>query len=485
MFNSECSRHGVCSISPNIAAFREIVKIILKTSAYYLEKLTYFGIDLKKEKLDIINSLAGMLLTADCSDDQMFDTLIRYYNNFIKIKKKYICACKNRGIKPVYKKNALKITSEMSFSDLLFQGQKIIFSAAKQKNLNKKCYAELVIILLINAAHSLIKLADYTNIGDEYINAVISAFSGSYGKKTLEKLIDINADLLLKRYHAQSENLGKISKTYVNKSSVMGKAILVTGSNLLDLYNLLTEIREINVYTHGNLLLAHAYKGFEKFKNLKGHFSTGENNYDFSNFPGAIYLTKHSAFNLSNLFRGKIFSYDNINAKNVVKLKSFEELKEYTNKVDGFKNSHNLSTIQVGFSENELSEKLCTFNTNKIVITCNLDPSYKLNSSINADIILDSTTNENINTENFYINTGGNAPFQYYLINKLSEHIPNENAEFYFTSCDYNTITIMLILYKAGVKNLYLSECPPTVINPVIRKKFMSIFNIKEIKKSP
>lgn len=485
MFNSECSRHGVCSISPNVALFREIVKMILQSSAYYLEKLIYFDSDFKKEKLEIIYSLAEMISTADCSNNQMLDTIIRYYNNFIQLKRKYISTCKVNNIKPAYKKFPMRITSEMSLSDLLLQGQRIISSATKQKDLYKKCYAELIAVLIKNAAHSIIKLADYTDVNDEYINLVISALSNYESRKILDKLADINAELWLKRNDAQTELFGNISKKLVDKSSYKGKAILVTGSNLLDLYNLLTEIREINVYTHGNLLLAHAYKGFEKFKNLKGHFSTGENNFDFSNFPGAIYITKHSAFNLSNVYRGKIFSSDYLRVKNVAKFESFAELKEYTNKVDGFKNSHNLNKIQVGYTDKEFNEKLNLLRNKKILILCNSDSNNMPSDSINTDIIIDTTTKENIDTSTYYVNTGGNMPFQYYLTHKLLSHIPKENMEFYFNSCDHNTITLMLILHKLGVKKLYLSECSPTVINPAIRKKFMSIFNVKEIKKSP
>ncbi|MGI5831895.1 MAG: hydroxylamine reductase [Thermoguttaceae bacterium] len=81
----------------------------------------------------------------------------------------------------------------------------------------------------------------------------------------------------------------------VQTNPVPGKCILVSGHDLSDLYQLLeqTKGKEINVYTHGEMLPAHAYPGLKKFPHLVGHFGTAWQNQreEFDSFPGAILMT--------------------------------------------------------------------------------------------------------------------------------------------------------------------------------------------------
>lgn len=71
-----------------------------------------------------------------------------------------------------------------------------------------------------------------------------------------------------------------------------GKAILMSGHDLLDLEALLkqTEGTGINVYTHGEMLPAHGYPKLKAYKHLAGNFGTAWENQqkEFPNFPGPI-----------------------------------------------------------------------------------------------------------------------------------------------------------------------------------------------------
>ncbi len=66
----------------------------------------------------------------------------------------------------------------------------------------------------------------------------------------------------------------------VSNSIEPGPAIIVTGHDLADLKALLeqTEGMGINVYTHGEMLPAHAYPELSKFRHLKGHYGTAWQN---------------------------------------------------------------------------------------------------------------------------------------------------------------------------------------------------------------
>ncbi len=74
-----------------------------------------------------------------------------------------------------------------------------------------------------------------------------------------------------------------------------GKAILVSGHDLHDLYALLkqTEGKGIDIYTHGEMLPCHGYPELKKFPHFYGHYGTAWQNQhkEFPAFPGAILFT--------------------------------------------------------------------------------------------------------------------------------------------------------------------------------------------------
>ncbi|MFZ1875358.1 MAG: hydroxylamine reductase [Chania sp.] len=83
----------------------------------------------------------------------------------------------------------------------------------------------------------------------------------------------------------------------VNVRPVAGKAILISGHDLQDLRLLLeqTEGTGINVYTHGEMLPAHAYPELRKFTHLVGNYGGGWQNQqtEFAKFPGPIVMTSN------------------------------------------------------------------------------------------------------------------------------------------------------------------------------------------------
>lgn len=100
--------------------------------------------------------------------------------------------------------------------------------------------------------------------------------------------------------------------TQVPLGPVAGKAILVTGHDLKDLYNLLkaTEGMGINIYTHGEMLPAHGYPGLKKFPHLVGHYGTAWQNQqkEFAVFPGSILFTTNCIQNPLSGYAENVFT---------------------------------------------------------------------------------------------------------------------------------------------------------------------------------
>ncbi|MBN2588890.1 MAG: hydroxylamine reductase [Sedimentisphaerales bacterium] len=94
---------------------------------------------------------------------------------------------------------------------------------------------------------------------------------------------------------ANTSTYGNPTPATVPSGTKAGPGIVVTGHDLLDLYELLkqTEDKGINIYTHGEMLPAHGYPELRKFKHLVGNYGTAWQNQrtEFDKFSGPILVT--------------------------------------------------------------------------------------------------------------------------------------------------------------------------------------------------
>jgi len=91
-----------------------------------------------------------------------------------------------------------------------------------------------------------------------------------------------------------------------------GKAILVSGHDLLDLEEILKQSagKGIYVYTHGEMLPCHGYPGLKKYAHFYGHYGTAWQNQmkEFPNFPGPIVMTTNCIQKPKEEYADRIFT---------------------------------------------------------------------------------------------------------------------------------------------------------------------------------
>jgi hydroxylamine reductase len=112
---------------------------------------------------------------------------------------------------------------------------------------------------------------------------------------------------------AHTSKFGNPVPTQVDTGTLAGPGILVTGHDLLDLYELLkqTQGTGVNVYTHGEMLPAHGYPELKKFKHLAGNFGGAwqEQKKEFNDFSGAILATTNCVLiPPENTYLGRLFT---------------------------------------------------------------------------------------------------------------------------------------------------------------------------------
>jgi hydroxylamine reductase len=110
-----------------------------------------------------------------------------------------------------------------------------------------------------------------------------------------------------------TEAYGHPVPTKVPLGAKKGKAILVSGHDLIDLEAVLkaSEGKGIYVYTHGEMLPSHGYpKLKERFPHFYGHYGTAWQNQrsEFDRFPGAILMTTNCIQKPKQTYKQNIFT---------------------------------------------------------------------------------------------------------------------------------------------------------------------------------
>ncbi|MGE5484060.1 MAG: hydroxylamine reductase [Ignavibacteriales bacterium] len=144
--------------------------------------------------------------------------------------------------------------------------------------------------------------ATLTNVNfdlENHIELLLKA--GEVNLKTME---------MLDRAH--TDRFGSPTPAKVKIGTKEGPGIVVTGHDLLDLYELLRQSGEagVKVYTHGEMLPAHGYPEIRKFEHLAGNYGTAWQNQrrEFEEFSGAILGTANCVLTPKDSYRDRMFT---------------------------------------------------------------------------------------------------------------------------------------------------------------------------------
>jgi hydroxylamine reductase len=131
---------------------------------------------------------------------------------------------------------------------------------------------------------------------------------------------------------ANTSTFGHPAPTVVTKTIAKGPFIVISGHDLLDLKQLLeqTKGKGVNVYTHGEMLPAHAYPEFKKYPQLKGNFGTAWQNQqkEFAGAPGAFLFTTNCLMVPGSSYTDRTFT------TSVVGFPGLQHIKEVNGKKD-------------------------------------------------------------------------------------------------------------------------------------------------------
>ena len=111
---------------------------------------------------------------------------------------------------------------------------------------------------------------------------------------------------------ANTDTFGNPVPVSVSLTVEKGPFIVVTGHDLEDIKQLLEQTKDkgINIYTHGEMLPAHAYPELKKYPHLKGNFGTAWQNQqkEFASLPAPILFTTNCLMPPKASYADRVFT---------------------------------------------------------------------------------------------------------------------------------------------------------------------------------
>ncbi|MBD2666306.1 hydroxylamine reductase [Richelia sinica FACHB-800] len=156
-----------------------------------------------------------------------------------------------------------------------------------------------------------------------------------------------------------TETFGHPTPTVVPLGQTVGKAILVSGHDLLALKAILaaTAGTDIKVYTHGELLPAYGYPQLKQaYPHLYGHYGTAWQNqtHEFEHFPGAIAMTTNCLMPPHEGYKDRVFTLGPVGYPGLRHV-SISDVSPIINKaleLPGFTEAQDKGTVTTGFARN-------------------------------------------------------------------------------------------------------------------------------------
>ena len=154
---------------------------------------------------------------------------------------------------------------------------------------------------------------------------------------------------------ANTESFGDPVPVTVPLTVEKGPFIVVTGHDLSDIKQLLEQTKDtgINIYTHGEMLPAHAYPELRKYAHLKGNFGTAWQNQqkEFAGLPAPVLFTTNCLMPPKPSYSDRVFTTALVSYPGIVHIdgrKDFSPVIQKALELGGFKEDVTIPGINGG-----------------------------------------------------------------------------------------------------------------------------------------
>ncbi|MEW6360267.1 MAG: hydroxylamine reductase [Planctomycetota bacterium] len=362
-----CAQYGVCGKDPEVAALQDLLVHAAKGVSMYAYRARVLGAADREVDVFITEALFATLTNVNFDADRFVQILRRAAQRRDKAKGLYESACKKAGKKPEAFGGPAAWRPAADRPGLVQQGREVGIEVRKQKLGDDVTGLQELVMYGVKGMAAYADHAQILGKSDEKVYAFFHEILdylagnptdvGDLLAKAL-KVGEINLRVMELLDAANTDAYGHPEPTQVRVEPVKGKAIVVSGHDLKDLEELLkqTQGKGVNIYTHGEMLPAHAYPKLKKYKHLVGNYGSAwqDQAREFDDFPGAILMTTNCIQKPRDSYKGRIFTCGLVGWPGVRHIgnRDFAPVIEAALAAKGFQESGPDKKITVGFARN-------------------------------------------------------------------------------------------------------------------------------------
>ncbi len=360
-----CTAVGVCGKDADTAALQDLLLYVTKGIGMYAHRARQLGA--KDAELDgfVLEALFATLTNVNFDPARFRELIHRAADMRDRGHKAYEQAAKAAGLSPETLAGPAALAPADSISDLVAQGEQVSIPERKARLGDDIVGLQELLMYGLKGMAAYAHHARVLGFEEEEVYAFLHEaldYLARGESHTADDLLswclrcgEVNLRVMEMLDTAHRSHFGDPEPTQVRIEPVKGKAILVSGHDLLDLAELLeqTEGKGINIYTHGEMLPAHGYPGLKKHKHLVGNYGGAWQlqRKEFEEFPGAILMTTNCLQAPRDSYKARIFTTSVVGCPGVAHIegRDFTPVIEAALAAEGFTEDGPDTTITVGF----------------------------------------------------------------------------------------------------------------------------------------
>jgi hydroxylamine reductase len=361
---------GMCGKTSEISDLQDVLVYLLQGVSAYALKAREMGIIDADVDAYVPRAFFATLTNVNFDEARLIEFIEQAQSHRDQLKIRYEKACADAGQEPEQLTGAAAVTLGSDKAALLAEAPQ----AAVNRNLAE--INEDILGLRLLCLYGLKGLAAYMEHArileqtDTEVAAEFHRLMALLGNDPTEVDTLLGAAMAVGQLNyrvmemldkGETDAFGHPEPTQVNMKPVRGKAILVSGHDLIDLETLLkqTEGKGINVYTNGEMLPAHAYPALKKYPHLVGNYGTAWQNQqtEFAKFPGAIVMTSNCLIDPNvGQYADRLYTRNIVGWPGVRHLEGedFSEVIDKALSLDGFEYDEIPHYTTTGFARNAL-----------------------------------------------------------------------------------------------------------------------------------
>ncbi|MGD9110690.1 MAG: hydroxylamine reductase [Phycisphaerales bacterium] len=361
-----CTANGVCGKSPEVAALQDLLVYAVKDIARYAHRARQLGaVD---EEIDVFTVKALFSTLTNVNFDP--ERFAQYIKQAKKIKDKAVALYEQAvGDKSEQLEQPYNWWDADDINTLIGKGEALSIQERIDELGEDVTGLQELITYGLKGAAAYIDHAQILGKDDDVVYGAVHEMLDYLTQRPTDvddllaralKTGEINLKAMELLDVANTDTYGHPEPTRVRITPVKGKCIVVSGHDLKDLEELLkqTEGKNINVYTHGEMLPCNAYPGLKKYKHLVGNYGGAwqDQRQEFDQFPGAILMTTNCLQKPKDSYRDRIFTSGLVGWEDIKHISNgdFSPVIEAALAAPGFTKNESAKFITVGFARNSV-----------------------------------------------------------------------------------------------------------------------------------